>query len=89
MLGFAASSQRQRSKPMIFDDVAFGASLAATMSRAYEKACEALRNQNVELSEAARKLMALRIMTAAQSGEHNCEQLARLAAAVVTRDALQ
>ncbi|KAB2943531.1 MAG: hypothetical protein K8F92_08890 [Hyphomicrobium sp.] len=83
MLDFAASSQRQRLKKMIFDDVAFGTSLAATMARAYDEACAALRDQNVELSEAARKLMALRIMTAVQGGERNREQLARLAAAVV------
>lgn len=74
---------------MIFDDATFGASLAATMTRAYEEACEALRNQNVELSEAARKLMALRIMTAVQGGERNREQLARLAVAVVAHDAPQ
>lgn len=68
---------------MTFDDAAFGADLAATMRCAYEQACKALGDGNVELNEAARRLMALQIMTAVQRGEREQQRLKDLAIAAV------
>ena len=68
---------------MIFEDTAFGADLAATMRGVFEDARGALQAQNIEVTEVARKLMALQIMTAVQWGERDPQRLMELAIAAV------
>ena len=68
---------------MIFEDTAFGADLAAAMRGAFEDARGALQAQNIEVTEVARKLMALQIMTAVQWGERDPQRLKELAIAAV------
>ena len=68
---------------MTFEDAAFGRDVAATMRHAYEEACAALPDRDVEVTEVVLSLMRLQIMTAVQWGERDPQRLKELAVAAV------
>ena len=71
---------------MIFNDAAFGPNLIILMTRAFDAANEKLSAQDVEISEAAKKLMALGVMLAVQAGERDHENLTQIAIAAVSNE---
>ncbi len=71
---------------MIFNDAAFGPNLIILMTRAFDAAHEELSAKDVEISEAAKKLMALGVMLAVQAGERDHENLTRIAIAAASNE---
>lgn len=71
---------------MIFNDAAFGPNVIILMTRAFDAASEVLSAQDVEISEAAKKLMALGVMLAVQAGERDHENLTRIAIAAASNE---
>lgn len=70
---------------MVFNDAAFGPNLIILMTSAFDAANEKLSAQD-EISEAAKKLMALGVMLAVQAGERDHENLTRIAIAAVSNE---
>lgn len=71
---------------MVFNDAAFGPNLIILMTSAFDAANEKLSAQDVEISEAAKKLMALGVMLAVHAGERDHENLTRIAIAAVSNE---
>ena len=84
---YVASPLRHTGAPsMTFNDAAFGPSTVILMTRAFDAAFEELSAHDIETSEASKKLMALGIMLAVQTGERDYEALKRIAVSAASHE---